>query len=81
MSNSCWLVEALSACRDAGGRLILGDIIVGLNGKQVKIQRDLFEALDEKRPGDVVQVELLRDGAKVTLDLTLGGRDIAGPND
>ena len=54
---------------------------MGLDGRSVKQQRELFEALDERRPGDVVQVDLLRDGQKVTVSVTLGGRDIAGPND
>lgn len=68
-------------CRDSAGRLVLGDIIVGLDNKPVKQQRELFEALDEKRPGDTVQVELLRDGQKVTVTVELGGRELAGPND
>ena len=68
-------------CRDQSGRLVLGDIIVGLSGKPIKLQRDLFEALDERRPGDTVTIELLRDGQKVSVEVTLGGRDIAGPND
>ncbi|KAK9815107.1 hypothetical protein WJX73_007714 [Symbiochloris irregularis] len=67
--------------RDATGRLVLGDIIVGLDGRDIKLQRDLFEALDEKRPGDTVTVDLLRDGQRVGKQVTLGGRDIAGPND
>lgn len=68
-------------CRDSTGRLVLGDIIVGLDGRTIKLQRDLFEALDEKRPGDTVSVDILRDGEKLQKQVMLGGRDIAGPND
>ena len=38
--------------RDASGRLVLGDIITGLNGKPIKLQKDLFGILDDcKVPG------------------------------
>ena len=71
-------------CRDANGRLRLGDIIVGIDGKPVKLQRDLFEALDEKRPGDRVEVEVLREGDKGSaqkITVELGGRELGGPSD
>lgn len=58
--------------------MILGDIIVGIDGRAVRLQRDLFEALDEKRPGDTVTVEVTRDGRRTQLQVTLGGRDITG---
>ena len=70
--------------RDANGRLRLGDIITGIDSKPVKLQRDLFEALDEKRPGDKVEVEVLRDGEKGApqkILVELGGRELAGPSD
>ncbi|KAK9846296.1 hypothetical protein WJX81_001127 [Elliptochloris bilobata] len=64
--------------RDEAGRVILGDIIVGIDGRPVRLQRDLFEALDEKRPGDKIEVEVTRDGRRTQLAVTLGGRDITG---
>lgn len=42
------------------GAWILGDIITGIDGKPVKSYGDLLGVLDEKRPGDVVRVEVLR---------------------
>ena len=63
--------------RDDGGRLVLGDIITSLDGKEVRTQRDLFAALDERRPGDRVRVGVTRDGKRgVELDVVLGGREI-----
>lgn len=63
--------------RDDRGRLVLGDIITSLDGKEVRTQRDLFEALDERRPGDKVRVGVTRDGQKgVEVEVTLGGREI-----
>ena len=57
---------------------------MGIDDKEVKLQRDLFEALDDRRPGDKVRVEVLRDGEKgstVSILVELGGRELAGPTD
>ena len=32
--------------RDATGRLVLGDVIVGVNGRPVRREGDLFDVLD-----------------------------------
>ena len=67
------------ACnRDESGRVVLGDVITGMDGKPIKLQRELFEILDEKRPGDMAEVAVLRDGTERQFRVTLGGRDIAG---
>ena len=62
-------------CRDQGGRVILGDIIQGINGKKIKLQRDLFQILDELRPGDKITLNINRDGRNMDVSLTLGGRE------
>lgn len=50
-----------STIRDRkGGSLILGDIVVGIDGNPVENYSDLLNVLDGKRPGDVIEVELLR---------------------
>lgn len=51
--------------RDERGQMVLGDIITSLDGKEVKSQRDLFGALDERRPGDKVRVGVTRDRKSV----------------
>ena len=58
--------------------MVLGDVIIGIDGREIKLQRELFAILDEKRPGDKIQVEVLRGNEKVTLNLALGGRDVVG---
>ena len=58
--------------------MVLGDVITGIDGREIKLQRELFAILDEKRPGDKIQVEVLRGNEKVTLNLALGGRDVVG---
>lgn len=39
--------SACCVCRDDQGRVVLGDIIIGFNGQPVKLQKDLFEKLDD----------------------------------
>ena len=65
--------------RDADtGSLVLGDCIIGVEGTPVNTFTDLYDALDEKRPGDVVQLQVLRQGgsAKSTLRIVLGERAV-----
>ena len=64
--------------RDAAGRLVLGDVIVSIDGKTIARQADLFEALYARRPGDTVRMGVLRGGGKqaVELRVTLGGREL-----
>lgn len=66
------------ARRDERGRVVLGDVITAIDGREIKLQRELFEILDEKRPGDKVKVEVLRGDEKRVFDITLGGRDVLG---
>lgn len=67
--------------RDAFGRVRLGDIIVGFDGKQVNDEGDLFDALDTSHVGQKVTLDVLREGTrKATVSVVLGERaaDLAG---
>ena len=57
-------MSALFFGRDELGRVVLGDVITAIDGKEIKLQRDLFEILDERRPGDKIKLEVLRKRAK-----------------
>jgi S1-C subfamily serine protease len=57
--------------RDASGRLVLGDIIVGADGKTVKTAADLYRALDRCKVGQVVDLELLRSESREHVQVTL----------
>jgi S1-C subfamily serine protease len=46
------------------GRIVLGDVIVGLDGKRVGNWDDLLSLLERHRPGDVVTVTVEREGAR-----------------
>jgi S1-C subfamily serine protease len=61
-----------SATRDRNGDVVLGDVIVGVDGKPVEKTGDLFAALEPHNVGDQVTVTVLRGGDRVDLDVTLG---------
>ncbi len=56
----------------------MGDVITAIDGKEIKLQRDLFQILDEKRPGDKIKLEVLRNGEMMAFDIELGGRQLSG---
>lgn len=53
------------------GALILGDIIVGLNGQPIKNLLDLYRIIDTLEVGTEVRVTLLRRGKRVELPVKL----------
>jgi len=65
-------VQSGSPAADAG--LKQGDVIVQIGDKPVSSQVDLFSYLRGKKPGDKVDVTIVRDGKEQTLTVTLGSR-------
>lgn len=51
-----------------------GDIITGINGQKTDTLSDYYAALEDKRPGDQVEVNVLRGKQQVTLKITLSQR-------
>jgi S1-C subfamily serine protease len=49
--------------------LALGDVIVGIGSTKIADYDDLYNALDEHKAGDVVDVKLARNGKVVTMKL------------
>lgn len=66
-----------SAAERAG--LLAGDVVVSFDGRPVETPWDLTGAVLESRPGDRVAIEVLRDGARTTIDAELGEADGWGP--
>ncbi|MBI5241146.1 MAG: trypsin-like peptidase domain-containing protein [Elusimicrobia bacterium] len=54
----------VSGIRFSRGRLSLGDVIVGVDGQPIKDYDDLYNALDRRQVGDVVEFLFLRDGKR-----------------
>jgi membrane-associated protease RseP (regulator of RpoE activity) len=61
-----------SPADEAGIRV--GDVIVSFDGHVVRGPAALTQRIHERSPGDKVKVELLRDGAKVRVEVELGRR-------
>jgi S1-C subfamily serine protease len=57
--------------RDREGSLILGDIIVGVAGKDVASYDDLVTALEKQKVGDTVPVKIVRNDRTLTVAVVL----------
>ena len=55
----------------ADGEIILGDIVTAIDGEKISDNDDLFRVLDKHQFGDVVQVEIFRDGRRVSVPVRL----------
>ena len=59
--------------RDAqSGRILLGDLVVGIDDKPIETTKDVHLALDERRAGETVKLTLTRDGERMEVEVTLG---------
>mgnify|MGYP006286040135 CR=1 FL=1 len=59
------------------GRTVIylgGDIIIAVDGQPVESIANLYEALEDNRPGDTVEVEYIRNGSRRTTEITLSER-------
>jgi len=52
-----------------------GDIIIELNGKPLKKSSDLTLPIGNSKPGTTVNLTIIRDGKKMSIDVILGVRD------
>jgi len=52
-----------------------GDIITAVNGMKTNNLADLYSALEDNKPGDVVKVEVNRAGSTLTMNITLADRE------
>ncbi len=59
--------------RNRRGEIELGDIIVGINGDEIKSQNDLLLTLEKYKPGDKVTLRIFRSGQGMILPLVLDG--------
>ena len=62
-----------AAKQDRSGDVIVGDIVVEIDGNPVKTPGELLSRLDEKEIGDTVRLTLIRDGKRANVDIKLQG--------
>ncbi len=51
-----------------------GDLIVAVDGRPVTSPDDVISVISRKKPGDKVAVAVVRNGSRVSIDVTLGTR-------
>jgi S1-C subfamily serine protease len=57
-----------------------GDVIVGVNGKELTREHDLADEISDHSAGDQVRLSVIRDGHRRTIEVELGSRPAgAGP--
>ena len=52
-----------------------GDIITSVDGMKTNTLADLYSALEDNKPGEKINVEILRAGRASTLEVTLADRE------
>ncbi|HSS21849.1 MAG TPA: trypsin-like peptidase domain-containing protein [Pyrinomonadaceae bacterium] len=58
------------------GDVEIGDIIIGMDGEKIATSDDLYRQLDKHQVGDTVQLQIFRNGRRMTLPVKL----TEGPN-
>jgi serine protease Do len=73
MSNATGAVVTEVEPNSPGGKagLHIGDVITGLNGHSVTDAGELQMEVGQKRPGETVQLEVMREGKTVSVPVTL----------
>lgn len=70
-----WVAEVTGVISGTGAEaagMLEGDQITAINGREFNEEYDIHDALDEFKPGDVVEVSFLREGTAVEATATLG---------
>lgn len=57
--------------RNRAGEIVIGDVIVGINNEQIKSSNEIFLVLEKFKPGDVVNLKVLRDGKTSNVQVKL----------
>ncbi|KXZ47606.1 hypothetical protein GPECTOR_34g765 [Gonium pectorale] len=66
-----WKAGLKGSTRDEYGRLVLGDIIVAVNGAKIKNSSDLYRVLDKCKVGDTLRITVLRENSTFDVTVTL----------
>jgi S1-C subfamily serine protease len=70
------VMDVLEHCPAHGAGLLPGDFIQAIDGQPVDSPQALKDVLSARRPGDVVQLRVLRGGEEHVLQVTLGSRQL-----
>jgi S1-C subfamily serine protease len=60
--------------------VLTGDLVTKVDGKTVRAPEDIATAIEARRPGDEIDIEVRRAGGERTLRVTLGTRPENAPS-
>jgi putative serine protease PepD len=69
-----YLAEVVPGAPASSAGLRAGDVILGIDGEPITIPEDISIAIEDRKPGDTVAVEVHRAGARKVVQVTLGNR-------
>lgn len=72
------VTEVMKGTPAADVGLMNGDVILAIDDQDVIDPTDLVDAIRERRPGDVVVMDVVRSGETMKMEVELGGRGVAG---
>jgi S1-C subfamily serine protease len=61
-------------------QLLVGDLIVSIDGKVIRTARDLNSAVRERKDGEVAQLEIIRNHSRQRVSVTLADREMRVAN-
>jgi putative serine protease PepD len=65
----------------ASGGLRVGDVIVGVGGEPIATPEDISLAIESRKPGEQIAIDVVRAGARKSLSVSLGTRpETASPS-
>ena len=62
-------IDTVVPGKPADGKLQVGDVLLRADGDPARTREDLLDAMEDIRPGEEVEVTVLRDGKRVRLQL------------
>ena len=69
--DGLWVREIVEGSSASGSDIKVDDVIIGMDGKAIHKFADLQEILAKHRPGDKVQVKVMRDKKEKNIEVTL----------
>ena len=71
VSNGAFIAEVIAGLPAAQAGVEVGDIIVSINDVDTSVELDLRNVIYAHQPGDIVTLEVLRNGEIIKIDVTL----------
>jgi putative serine protease PepD len=74
------VADVIGGAPAASAGVLPGDIVKQVGGKPVLAPEDISTAIEDRRPGDTIDIQVQRAGASRTFRVTLGTRPATAPN-